>query len=46
MEDIPFSKETEDIILGNIMNYEDEYDNVEPFLRGGEVFYQSLSKLL
>tara|TARA_Y100000593_G_scaffold51491_1_gene96755 strand:+ start:2442 stop:3782 length:1341 start_codon:yes stop_codon:yes gene_type:complete len=46
MEEIPFSEETEDIILGNVMNYEDEYDNVAPYLRGGTVFYQDLAKML
>ena len=46
MEDIPFSRETEDIILGNIMNYEDAYDEVAPFLRGGQVFYGDESKML
>ena len=46
MEEVPFSRVTEDIILGNVMNYEDVYDEVAPYLRNGEVFFQDEAKML
>ena len=44
MEEIPFSKEAEDTILGNVLNYEDAYDEVAPYLRKGKVFFQDEAK--
>ena len=46
MEEIPFSKGTEDIILGNIIEDESVYDEVAPYLRAGKVFYQQEAKML
>ena len=46
MEELPYSKVTEDIILGNVIEYEDAYDLAAPYLRGGEVFYQEEAKML
>ena len=46
MEEIPFSKEAEDTILGNVLNYEDAYDEVAPYLRKGKVFFQDEAKML
>ena len=46
MELLPFNGETEDTILGNVITYNEVYDNVAPYLREGSVFYQKKAKLL
>jgi replicative DNA helicase len=46
MEEIPFNEEAENIILGNIIEFDDAYDSVASYLANGEVFHQAEAKLL
>ena len=46
MDSIPFSKETEDTILGNVIMYNEVYDSVAPYLRDDKTLYQGQAKLL
>ena len=45
-EELPFSREAENVILGNIIEYDGVYEDVASYLLNGKVFYQKEAKLL
>ena len=46
MKEIPFNEEAENIILGNIIEFDEAYESVASYLANGEAFHQAEAKLL
>ena len=46
MEILPFDIEVEDSVLGSVILFEEEYDNVAKYFIAKNVFYQKKSYLL
>ena len=46
METLPYDTETEDVVLGSVITYKNEYDKVSKYFTKDDVFYQKRAKLL